>query len=331
MKKKIIIGLSIFSLLFIVSAVYTVVTIEQATAEMDSLVRLHQVEILREHLLIQLKRAQSDLYLRNTPYARNIDTIVQHVRTMSATITTCFGCHHNEQVTNRLKGLENQVEVYQDALSRVFVLRADAARQHTEEDRAFRIGTDLVDEVENITILASTKLEIRTKEAFRDIARTKAMLYLLVIAVPLAAIVLSLFFLRGFTRPVQELLIATRRLKNGDLSYRIGRLPDELGEVAASFNDMARSLREDCLRMQWAEQLVVLAEMAGGLAHEIKNPLAGIKASMEVLAGDASLTAVNRDVLRRGVEQTKRIEQLLKSMLNFAPAAQADALDRGRE
>ncbi len=318
MKRKIIIGLSIFSLLFIASAIYTVVTIEQATREMDSLVRLHQVGILREHLLIQVKQAQSDLYVKNTPYARSMDTIVKHVRTMSGSITTCFDCHHHEQVTARLTGLKKQVEDYKNVLSRALTLRANAARMRTEEDRAFRVGTDLISEVENITTLANSKLESQTKEAFQDIARTKMMLYLLAMAVPFAAIVLSTIFIRGFTRPVQELLTATRKLKNGDLSYRIGHLQDEFGEVAASFNDMAHSLREDCLRMQWAEQLVVLGEMAGGLAHEIKNPLAGIKASMEVLAGDPSLTAENRDVLKRGVEQTKRIEQLLKSMLNFA-------------
>jgi CHASE3 domain sensor protein len=66
MKKKIIIGLSIFSLIFLLSSAYTIATIEHATTKMDNLIKLHQVEILREHLLIQIKRAQSDLYLVNT-------------------------------------------------------------------------------------------------------------------------------------------------------------------------------------------------------------------------------------------------------------------------
>jgi signal transduction histidine kinase len=113
-------------------------------------------------------------------------------------------------------------------------------------------------------------------------------------------------------------------LKKGDLSYRIEGLQDEFGEVAASFNEMAKSLRDDCLRMQWAEQLVVLGEMAGGLAHEIKNPLAGIKASMEVLSMDTTLAEENRDVLLKGVEQIKRIEVLLKGLLNFARPPKPD-------
>jgi signal transduction histidine kinase len=70
--------------------------------------------------------------------------------------------------------------------------------------------------------------------------------------------------------------------------------------------------------MQWAEQLVILGEMAGGLAHEIKNPLAGIKASTEVLSRDRSVSAENRAVLRMVSEQIRRIEVILKGLLNFA-------------
>ncbi len=318
MKKKIIIGLSIFSLVFLLSSAYTIVTIEQATTKMDDLIKLHQVEILREHLLIQIKRAQSDLYLQGTPHARSVDTIVTDVRTMSDIVNTCFNCHHAEPVSTILTNLRGKVEDYKIDLSRALTLRANAKRLRAEEDHAFQVGTELIAEVENITNMANVKLEQKTRASFREMSRTKTILYLLVVVVPVAAIGLSLVFIRGFTKPVQELLTATRQLKKGDMSYRIEGLKDEFGEVAASFNEMAHSLREDCLRMQWAEQLVVLGEMAGGLAHEIKNPLAGIKASMEVLSMDTTLAEENRDVLLKGVEQIKRIEVLLKGLLNFA-------------
>lgn len=324
MKKKIIIGLSIFSLVFLLSSVYTIATIEHATTKMDNLIKLHQVEILREHLLIQIKRAQSDLYLKNTPYARSVNTIVTDVMTMSNTVNTCFNCHHTEQVANRLKSLKDKIEDYKIDLSRALTLRANARRLRMEEDHAFQVGTELIDEVDNITEMANLKLEQKTRAAFQEITRTKIMLYLLVMVVPIAAIGLSVLFIQGLTRPVNKLLVATRQLKKGDLSYRIEGLQDEFGEVASSFNEMAKALRDDCIRMQWAEQLVVLGEMAGGLAHEIKNPLAGIKASMEVLSMDTTLAEENRDVLLKGVEQIKRIEVLLKGLLNFARPPKPD-------
>lgn len=318
MKKKVIIGLSIFSLIFLLTAVYTITTIERATTKMDNLIRLHQVEILREHLLIQLKRAQSDLYLKNSPYARSMETIVTHVKAMSSIIVTCFDCHHGADVTAKLTALKDRIEDYKSGLSRVLTLRANADRRNAEENQAFQIGAELITEVDGITKMANLKLEERTRAAFNEIARTKAMLYLLVVAVPLCAIGLSVFFIHGFTRPVSELLTATRRLKNGDLDYRIEGLQDEFREVADSFNEMARALREDRLRMQWAEQLVVLGEMAGGFAHEIKNPLAGIKASVDVLSHDPSVTPENRIVLFKVTEQIRRIEGLIKNVANFA-------------
>jgi signal transduction histidine kinase len=318
MKKKILTGITVFSLVFLVTAIYMITTIEHATTKMDTLIRLHQVEILREQLLIQIKRAQSDLYLKNTRYARSMDTIGLHVKAMNDVITTCFQCHHTEQVTGQLDGLKGRVEEYKNGLSRVFMQRADAARVQSEEDHAFRIGEELIEEVNSITTMASNRLEERTQTAFKEITRTKTILYLLIVAVPLAAIALSIYFIHGFTLPVKELLTATRRLKNGDLNYRISGLHDEFKEVAASFNEMAKAVRENCNRMQWAEQLVVLGEMAGGFAHEIKNPLAGIKASVDVLSCDPSINPENRFVLLKVAEQIKRMEGLIRNVLNFA-------------
>jgi two-component system sensor histidine kinase AtoS len=138
------------------------------------------------------------------------------------------------------------------------------------------------------------------------------------VATPIVVLGLAVVFLQGFTSPVRALLTATRRLKAGDLDYRIPKLHDEYGEVAESFNEMAVSLKEEQRRMQWAEQLFLLGEMSGGLAHEIKNPLAGVKASLEVLVMDGTLPAEDRDILSKSIEQIKKIEALLKNLLNFA-------------
>ncbi len=318
MKKKIVIGISVFSLIFILSGIYAIVNIETTTSKMDNLIRLHQIEILREHLLIEIKRSQTDLYLKDTKYARSVDTIVSHVRDMDRVINNCFTCHHTEAVTKRISALRNQTEQYKDALSRVYTIRSNTERRREEEEAAVNIGMDLVSEVNSITQLTSRKLEERTRAAFQEIAQTKKILYLILACVPVLAISLSIVFIRGFTSPLSEILSATRKLKAGNLNYRIRELPDEFGEVAASFNAMAASLKEDFLKMQWAEQLIVLGEMAGGLAHEIKNPLAGIKASMEVLSGDQSVSSENRMVLLKVIEQIRKIEVLLKSLLNFA-------------
>jgi len=59
-------------------------------------------------------------------------------------------------------------------------------------------------------------------------------------------------------------------------------------------------------------------EIATGLAHEIKNPLAGIKISMEFLAQDSNLSEADREVLTKVIDEVRRIEVLLRGLLNFA-------------
>ena len=69
--------------------------------------------------------------------------------------------------------------------------------------------------------------------------------------------------------------------------------------------------------MQRAEQMKLVGEWATSLAHEIKNPLAGIKVSVEVLAQELE-DEEDKRVVAKAVEEIKRIEALLKSLLNFA-------------
>jgi two-component system sensor histidine kinase AtoS len=70
-------------------------------------------------------------------------------------------------------------------------------------------------------------------------------------------------------------------------------------------------------------------EWAAGLAHEIKNPLAGIKVSVEVLLDDLNISAEDRAIVKKAVGEIQRIEILLKSLLNFAkpPKLQLSATD----
>jgi signal transduction histidine kinase len=318
MKKKIIISLILFSLIFLASGLYIIATIESASDKTVNLIRLHQIEILREHLQLEIKRSQADLYLKNTRYERNLDAIVNHMRSMGSTVSTCFECHHEPAIQERLVSLREQVDAFKTAMSRVFTLRANKARMEQEEDNAYQLGLQLLNDVNNIISMTSSKLEARTLAAFDEVTRTRKILYTLLFTAPLVVLILAVVFLQRFTRPVKELLTATRRLKSGDLDYRIPKLHDEYGEVAESFNEMASSLKEQYLNMQWAEQLFLLGEMSGGLAHEIKNPLAGVKASLEVIVADSGLPAEDRTLLTKAIEQIKKIEALLKSLLNFA-------------
>lgn len=445
MKKKIIFVFSLFSLVFLIGGIYIIFTVERATSRLDRIITLHQVEILREHLLLGIKRSQSDIILKNTRYARAMDTTVDGVLNMMKAADTCFDCHHSESIAAKLVDLHDHVDKYTDAMSRVLTINASVPRIIEEEDAAFKIGEELTDKVNNIIAISSSNIEKKTQLATSEISVTKRILFVLIGIGPLLATGLTFIFIKGFTRPVDVLLGVIRRIKSGDLDVRIEGLKDEFAEVADSFNQMTSSLKEQLYRLEeserryrmlfesakdaifiiaaegpesgkivaanhaaaemhgytvdelktlniadldapdeaariqariaqvlqgeWikaeiahrrrdgslfpvevsaglielgsqkyilafdrdiserrqaeealqrSEQLRIVGELAAGLAHEIKNPLAGIKVSIDVMLQELPLSPEDRQVFIAAGNELKMIELLIKSLLNFA-------------
>ena len=111
MKKKIILGLSAYLVLFLFMGLYIVYTIHIDTAKLNDLIRLHQVEILREQFLIQIKRVQADLALNDTHYSRKSDVVLRDVWDIEHLIGACFSCHHSAAVESGIDDLRGNAHV----------------------------------------------------------------------------------------------------------------------------------------------------------------------------------------------------------------------------
>jgi len=264
MKKKIIITLVGISLIFLAGGIYIITTIETSTSTLDRLIMLHQVEIMREHLLLQIKQVQTDLNLYDTPNARSVDKIISNVKQMDMVATICFDCHHAPVVMKRLESLTQQIEHFKDAFSRYMTLRSNRERVEKEVDTAFHISEKLLADVGNMVHMAANKLSNRTEFSLKDITNTKVILYILVAITPFFAAGLGFIIIRELTKPVKALLAATRELKSGNLDYRVEGLKDEYAEVATSLNEMSASLKQNMHEIQERDKLYrVLFESAG--------------------------------------------------------------------
>jgi signal transduction histidine kinase len=318
MKKKIIIGLSVHALIFIAGGYYILHTVNGATSKLDRVIELHQVEILREHYLLQIRRVQTDLTLQDTRYERKFDAQFSNIRNMQMFVDTCFECHHEPGPLARIVNLKRQTVEFQDALSRIMTVRADPQHLLELQDAAFQTGETLIGQVGEMIASTGARLEADTLRTMREINDTKYALYLLVVIAPLFSTWLGFTFISSLTRPIKTLVGATKKIESGDLDHRVVGLQGEFGQVANAMNEMAGSLKEQIHKMQRTEQMVVVGELAAGLAHEIKNPLAGIKVAMEVLAEEDYLPDEDRKVIRKVGEEVTRLEILMKSFLSFA-------------
>jgi len=132
---------------------------------------------------------------------------------------------------------------------------------------------------------------------------------------------------REAVSPLKRLVAAMRRAESGDLGVRAdeGR-PDELGVAARGFDATLAALRRSQAeleafyreRMVRADRFAAVGEMATGLAHEIKNPLAGLSGALELLAEDLSDNPRQAEVVGEMRHQVGRLANTMESLLSFA-------------
>ncbi len=71
-------------------------------------------------------------------------------------------------------------------------------------------------------------------------------------------------------------------------------------------------------RLVQAERLSSLGELSAGVAHELRNPLAGIKINTQILSRKKDLSDVERRVVESTQEGIEKIQKIVDDMLNFA-------------
>lgn len=132
---------------------------------------------------------------------------------------------------------------------------------------------------------------------------------LAVFGVVLVALALaSVPLVRAILAPLEALTRAARSFGAGDLSVRTGiKRPDEVGELAGAFDDMADRL-EHLLRSE--------KELLANVSHELRTPLARIRFALE-LAADGDSEEAQRYLREIGTDLTE-LERLVEDVLTSA-------------
>jgi signal transduction histidine kinase len=135
-------------------------------------------------------------------------------------------------------------------------------------------------------------------------------------------------------RPLVEMQDKMARLRAGDMdvSVNFASQKDEIGELGRNFNETVRQLRESReeiqrlyrTQMSRAEHLATLGELAAGLAHEIRNPLAGIAGVIDIIGRDLPQTSPGRQVLQEVQQEILRIKNILSDLLDYARPRQPE-------
>ncbi len=161
-------------------------------------------------------------------------------------------------------------------------------------------------------------------------ARHLVRIAFLLMGIDMLAFVLfgTLLMERSVVRPLRRLSEVSERIASGDLGLRADESPgNEVGHLGSSFNRMvgaildaqekAKQTQQEAFR--W-EKLATVGRLAAGVAHEVGNPLMGIRGYAEYLRRADPPGREREECLDKIVAETARIEQIVRGLLSVASA-----------
>ncbi len=142
------------------------------------------------------------------------------------------------------------------------------------------------------------------------------------------ALAINIVLARVVKRPVARLIETMSQVEGGNLDVKVNlETRDELGLLARNFASMVQKLsaarkevekrhREQVLQVR---HLASLGELAAGVAHEIRNPLAGIKLAVQILAKEREM-ADCRETIAEIMRSIERLDKTVNDLLLYSRA-----------
>lgn len=148
-----------------------------------------------------------------------------------------------------------------------------------------------------------------------------------VITLLLMGMAINLLLNRLVRKPIGQLIEAMAQVEKGNLNIEVSlSTRDELGRLAQSFSSMVQKLsqtqreleKQQLQQILQVKHLASLGELAASVAHEIKNPLAGIKLAIQILAKEPELAARQRETLEEIMHSMERLDKTMADLLSYS-------------
>jgi signal transduction histidine kinase len=279
---------------------------------------MQQAQALRGNLYRQLKEVFDSIFLADESAAReyreyqaNIDaTLVQLAQTARS--------DEERAAVERLRASHERLDARGLAILRASADMSLAEQQRTLntelEAQGLRDHERAIDALENLLRLEQTALDSRLS----NLNRLAPLLLALPIFIGLALLAMSRLFLRrAVVAPLSEIERAARAISHGDLGMRVPeRGPAELVSLAQAINRTAADLAASRASLLRAEKQAALGALVPVLAHNIRNPIASIRATAQVL-NDASASDEVREDMEGIISTADRLERWTAALLSY--------------
>ncbi len=147
------------------------------------------------------------------------------------------------------------------------------------------------------------------------------------VSISILIFIILRLFEKLVNRPISRLKGNMKTVQEGDLNIQFPVVKhDEIGNLAESFNAMVKKLREanqkiehlHSQQMEKAEHLASIGELAAGLAHEMKNPIAGMKGALEIIGQKTDPADPKKEIFNEILLQIEKMHKVIQDLLSYA-------------
>lgn len=265
---------------------------------------------LRAPEVVALSKEDPKFYLHG---AEGVSGIVSRCRKAGRRVSlSLVGMRRLEPFIGRLGKAANLVVT-------VDAHEAPGAAPTTGND--FAVATcSLVDAGGAARFITVAKPKDELYEQLRQIDRTVAAAVVLASSV---ALVVAFLLARGLSRPIERLAAEARKVATGEARPIPVKGTGEIADLTAAFDRMIEDLETTRRRLAATSRVAAWREVARRVAHEVKNPLAPIRAAVETLRrlrarDDPAFDEYFDEATRTVLDEVHRIANIVTEFTRFA-------------
>jgi two-component system, NtrC family, sensor histidine kinase HydH len=186
----------------------------------------------------------------------------------------------------------------------------------------------VVDPCEELVRVNKEQMEATARESLRVSNQASWAMVLLGLAGPVGGLIAGYGMARGLSKSVYRLGVRVRdmaqHLDRDVASVRVAANDDlqtldrQMQTLIQRVEEVTESVQQHQRELLRADQLAALGQLGASVAHEIRNPLTGIKMLVEAALRPRNPTPLNAEDLRVIHREVTRLEQTVQGFLDFA-------------
>ncbi len=321
MKKRIFLGFGSLLFIFLLGSLIAALYITETTHRMDRLFLLHQVEILREDLIIHVQQVQSHISRIKIRSGGDVDVLMGNMREMDKIMDSCVGCHHSPELAQGLLSMRDLANDYKTAINNLVTAPANTGRIDGLERRAQDLGQELITLTQGMAFTANVRLQQKTQETMATIREVRVILYVTLVVGFFLSLSAAYIIAKSLDRKFRMLLEAARRISRGELEHHMD-ISDareiEFRKLGEAFNTMTRHLHRSQRRMVQSAKLTAISEATANIVDEVNNPLTGVLGYTGLLIKSDDIPEEKKELLKAIERETLHAREYLKNLLDFA-------------